>query len=191
MERRKWERILLSLGRAEERDTSEFPVGRIVRAFAGESDSEDEILVGSLRVLVDRAEIRAGHSVLFVGFLLVDSADVEGGESGEDLLRVTVVKSASAPLASFKVEAVHVDTFRGCLIRVFLLDSSRVDDIVERPGFTALVVTLLVVSRDFLLHTSEEALRIEETSEPVGERSRSASQPVVQLFVSVNERATP
>lgn len=104
---------------------------RIVGTIAEEANSEDEISVVSLRVLIDRALINVRHSFRFAGLLLVNRTDVKSRERSEDLLRVTVIESVFTPLATFEVEAVHIDTFRRWLVGVLLLHSSRVHDIIE------------------------------------------------------------
>lgn len=66
----------------------------------------------------------------------------------------------------------------------FLLGFGLVVDLIERPTFR------FPLTGDFLLHGSEETLRVEETSEPVRLRAL-LKEPGVQLEMSVDQTLQP
>ena len=84
------------------------------------------------------------------------------------------------------VRRAQVLTFDSAVITSdhFFLGFGLVVNLIERPTFG------LSLTGDFLLHGSEETLRVEETSQPVRLRSL-LKEPGVQLEVSVDETLQP
>lgn len=104
------------------------------------------------------------------------------------------------PSCTLKVELANVDTLNVLvstlpdLVLVFLFHRCRVHHIIERPRLLCLsachLLWIFVHSGNFLFHGSQEALRIEETSQPEGIRS-VCPQPLIQLFVPFDQIIEP
>lgn len=104
------------------------------------------------------------------------------------------------PSCTLKIELADVDTLYvlvptlSDLVLVFLFHSCRVNHIIERPRLLGLptchLLWIFVHSGNFLFHRSQEALRIEEASEPESVRP-ICSQPLIQLFIPFDQIVEP
>lgn len=104
------------------------------------------------------------------------------------------------PSAALENQLSDVDTFHVLVsaftdqVLVFLLHCALINDVVEGPGWlnlaTADGLAGLVHSGDFLLHGSEEALRVEEPTKPEGVGS-VALHPLIELLVSFDQVVEP
>lgn len=104
------------------------------------------------------------------------------------------------PSAALEDQLSDVDSFHVLVssftnqVLIFLLHCALIDDVVEGPRrlnlATADGFAGLVHSGYFLLHGSEETLRIEESSKPESIRS-IALHPLIELLVSFNQIVEP
>lgn len=104
------------------------------------------------------------------------------------------------PSAAFQDELPDVAPFNVLVssltnqILVLFFDRALIDDVVQRPRRFYLSssqrLSCLVHTSHFLLHGSQEALRIEESSQPESIGPRSL-QPLVQLFISLDQVVVP
>lgn len=123
--------LIISLLGAEKGDSLKLPA---VGDFTCEVDSEDEVLVSFLSVLVDGAGVLVGDALLVRSVSRGNGSHVENRERHEDLSGFLVIESLFGPLGALKEESMNVDTLDFMSlgsVKVKVLGSGLVDHVVE------------------------------------------------------------
>lgn len=129
----------------------------------------------------------------FVLLLSILSCNIENIERIKHFLGLSVIESIAIPSAAFQEQAMNINTFSLDVSDVFEIlffgHVTLVDDIIERPS-VATLIRLLMHTGDFLFHTGQETLGIEESSEPESLGSVGIV-PFKELLISVQETHIP
>jgi hypothetical protein len=123
----------------------------------------------------------------FVLLFSILGCNIENIERIKHFLGLSVIESITIPSAAFQEQTMNINTLSLNVSDVFEIlffgHITLVYDIIERPSVTTLI-RLFMHTGDFLFHTGQETLRIEETSEPESFGSIGVV-PFEELLISV------